>query len=112
MKLIRVEHEQSDLASLMEEAQHDRIVVEQNGKPVGVILSLEDYCGTLDAPESPEIRELFNSPELKLKLQRFYAFCQLVRDYLWSRSLRISKICSKDNLGPVDKKHRISGALV
>ncbi len=64
MKLIRVEREQSDLASLMEEAQNDRIVVEQNGQPIGVILSLEDYYGTFGISDDQEFTSLSTSPEL------------------------------------------------
>ncbi len=70
MKLVSIEADELGLASLMEEAQHDRIIVEQNGRPVGVILSLEEYYGTLDSPDDLEIRELLSSPELHLKIQR------------------------------------------
>jgi PHD/YefM family antitoxin component YafN of YafNO toxin-antitoxin module len=68
MKLVNIEQTTS-LADLLDDAQHERIVVERDGQPIGVILSMADYQDWTGMTDE-ELSALFASPELQAKIQR------------------------------------------
>ncbi len=80
MKLINLEESQASLADLLEDAQRERIIVEQDGQPIGVILSMADYQDWIGMSDE-ELSALFARPELQTKIQRADA------DYAAGRSL-------------------------
>lgn len=69
MKLVNVVDAQSNLSSLLEEAESERIVIAREGHPVGVLLSLTEYQEWARVTDE-EIDALFSSPELHAKPQR------------------------------------------
>ena len=69
MKLVSLAETESSLSALLDAAKHKRVVVEREGNPVGVILSVADYqawSGMTDA----ELTELFSQAELQAKLRQ------------------------------------------
>ena len=43
MKTMTVREAQADLAAVVETAQHDRVVLERDGKPCAIIVGLDNY---------------------------------------------------------------------
>lgn len=67
MKLVSLAEAESSLSALLDAAKNERVVVEREGYPLGVILSVADYqdwSGMTDA----ELTELFSQTELQAKL--------------------------------------------
>ncbi|MBI3923342.1 MAG: type II toxin-antitoxin system Phd/YefM family antitoxin [Armatimonadetes bacterium] len=55
MKLVTMGEAEVNFPSLLEEAQHERVVVERNGQPLGVILSIADYQDWTSMREDVEL---------------------------------------------------------
>ena len=68
MKSVTIEEAQSNLAAVLSAARGERIVVEQEGRPVGVILSLDDAAW--DEPLEAVARTLFARPEVQAQIAR------------------------------------------
>jgi prevent-host-death family protein len=69
LKLVNLHDAQANLQTLLKDAEHEQVIVEHNGQPVGVILSFndfQDWAGLTD----DELEQLFANPELQAKIQR------------------------------------------
>ncbi|MBI3923472.1 MAG: type II toxin-antitoxin system prevent-host-death family antitoxin [Armatimonadetes bacterium] len=99
MKLLEVDEVNGQLADLLHEARdhHEQILICENGAPLGIMFSTEDFAKWSEHGEMIEPSTLFADPEFQQKLRRSD---EQLRDgqYLSHEEVleRFRKRCQKD----------------